>query len=459
MKKTAQSSANTLKLIALGVVCGLGTATALADDAGQTNVDALERQLLEERARLDALEAQLNALRNGNEHGDRPSAPAAVETPRQLIAAEGRGDPYADAAFNKSTPLFGSPWRFSFGGYAKTDVIHDFSGTGSKRQFVLGQIPVDNNPPEGSYSHIQVNETRFHFESRNTESEYENSVFLEFDFFDESTPSNLRLRHAYARYGKLLVGQTWTLLSELRQLPLMIDFAAGDSILGGRTQQIRWTEHSKDKSLGWAIALEKFNDAAIYNPFNLPGEARADFPRVATGVTKLWDQFEWSNGVAVTQVRFDGPVGDSALAVTATSAGRVYLNEAKNNWFGFGVGYVNGSIDDVITYGNAGVPNAVIDADGKLELAKGWNTQLGLHMTWSSTLSSNFSYAHADLTDVPDGFEADWIRKGSAFHANLMYRFDSQLTVGVEVMTGVRENVSGRDGDAQRIQFSTFYYF
>ena len=56
-------------------------------------------------------------------------------------------------------------------------------------------------------------------------------------------------------------------------------------------------------------------------------------------------------------------------------------------------------------------------------------------------------------------FEPDWIRIGSAIHANLIYKYDNQLSMGMEVMHGVRENVSGRDGDAQRIQFSTFYYF
>ncbi len=297
---------------------------------------------------------------------------------------------------------------------------------------------------------------------RNSDSPQENSVFLEFDFFDENNKSSTRLRHAYVRHGKLLAGQTWTLLSELRQLPLILDFAAGDSILGGRTQQLRWTEHSEDKTFGWAVALEKFDDTGIYNPVLLPGEARSDFPRLASGFTKLWDRVEWSTGVAVTQLRFDGAsgVGDSSeLAYTATTAGRVYLDQNKGNWLGFGFGYQSGSITDVITFANAGVPNAAIDAYGDIDLAKAWNTQIGLHWIWTETLSSNFSYAYAKITDVPDAFDPDWIRMGSAIHGNLIYKYDDQLSLGVELMHGERENVSGRDGDAQRIQFSTFYYF
>lgn len=443
-------------------------------DIQKDEVMALKKQIDEERKRLDALEKKLHALIASDTPSPHVRSEISEEvakvivkrddtTPvRQLMAAEGRSDPYLDEKFKKSIPLVGSPWRFSFGGYAKVDVIHDFSGTGNKRQLVLGQIPVDDDPSEGSYSHVQVSETRFHLETRNSDSPHENSLFLEFDFFDENSPNTTRLRHAYVRYGKLLAGQTWTLLSELRQLPLILDFAAGDSILGGRTEQIRWTNHSEDKSFGWAVALENFNDASIYNPDGLIGKARSDFPRLSSGFTKLWDRLEWSTGASVTQLRFDGAdgVGDSEeLAYTATTAGRFYLDEHKNNWFGFGFGYQSGSIDDVITFANAGIPNAAIDSDGSLDLAKSWNTQLGLHWVWNQSLSSNFSYAYADMTDVPDAFDPDWIKTGAAVHANLIYKYDKQLTVGVELMHAERENVSGRDGDSQRIQFSTIYYY
>ena len=460
-------------VLLIGVCLGMASHSIVVSAEEQPDMDKLERQIIEESERLDALEEQLKRLKS-NASGDakektesplgtrEEAEPAVDQNGRQLIAAEGRSDPYLDKDFSKSIPLLGSPWRFSFGGYAKLDLIHDFSGTGSERQFLLSQIPVDGSPPEGSYSHMQVSETRFHFETRNTESRHENSLFLEFDFFDENNPSSVRLRHAYVRYGKLLAGQTWTLLSELRQLPLILDFAAGDSLLGGRTQQLRWTNHSRDKTFGWAVALENFDDSAIYNPTNLPGVARSDFPRLASGFTKLWERLEWSTGAAVTQLRFDGAggVGDSTeMAFTATTAGRAYLDSSKGNWFGFGFGYQSGAITDVITFANAGVPNAAIDANGGLDLAKGWNTQLGLHLTWNQMLSSNFNYAYAKITDVPDAFEPDWIRIGWSIHANLIYKYDNQLSLGAEVMHGERENVSGRDGDAQRIQFSTFYYF
>mgnify|MGYP000188650307 CR=1 FL=1 len=93
-------------------------------------------------------------------------------TVAQAIAGDGRLDPYRDQDFLKSVPLFGSNWRFSFGGYAKIDLIHDFSVIGDEQQFVLATIPVDGNPQPASYTSIQLAETRFNFDSMKTGLEY-----------------------------------------------------------------------------------------------------------------------------------------------------------------------------------------------------------------------------------------------------------------------------------------------
>jgi hypothetical protein len=226
-------------------------------------LDSLEQQMAggeagpqqegEEPSETEETEAPTNASESEGEatesvevgvqeSADREDATAWVDksagSQEQLLAGTGRGDPYVDPDFLESTPLFGSDWRLGFGGYAKVDLLHDFSGTGNEKQLVLATIPVDGDPPPGSYSNLQASETRFHFEVRNTGSKYDNNRFyVEFDFFDEQNPLSVRLRHGYFEYGRLLAGRTWTLLTELRQLPLILDFASGDSILGNRTSR------------------------------------------------------------------------------------------------------------------------------------------------------------------------------------------------------------------------------
>ncbi len=152
------------------------------------------------------------------------------------MAAMGRGERLNDPDFVKSAPLFGSDFRFSIGGYAKTDLIFDFDGVGDPYQFVLGEIPVNDSPQGGSYSKLHIRESRTHLEIRNVNSPHKtDKFFLEFDFYDGKDSTNFRLRHAYMQYGQFLAGRTWSIITELRALPLILDFAAGDAILGGRS--------------------------------------------------------------------------------------------------------------------------------------------------------------------------------------------------------------------------------
>jgi hypothetical protein len=75
------------------------------------------------------------------------------------------------------------------------------------------------------------------------------------------------------------------------------------------------------------------------------------------------------------------------LHVRTTPARRVFLSGDKKNWLGYGLGYQAGSVTDVITFANGRLPNAAIDGDGKLDIAKGWNTQIGLHWNWNQAFA------------------------------------------------------------------------
>lgn len=377
------------------------------------------------------------------------------------IAGLGRGGDIIDSDFLKSVPLFGSDWRFSLGGYMKVDLIHDFSGSGDPTQFLLSQIPVDGSPQPGSYTEFQLRESRFNFEVRDTSAGAPvNKVFLEFDFFNLSSPSSPRLRHAYFQYGHLLVGQTWTTLSELRQLPLILDFSGGDSLFGGREVQVRW-EQEIDSRLDWTIALENYADNGILNANNLPGISRSNFPLLVGRIGYDWDHGAVMVGGSVGENRWDGTgvIGDeSTLRWNVATGGRVYLTKDNTHFFGFGASYGEGAPRDILTFGNAGTPPAVLDANGKLHNVTSWNAFLGLHLKWSEKFSSNFHFAYAELGST-QLLPPTSIRSGPAFHGNLIYDFNEQIRAGFEYMVGGQELVNGRSGTAHRIQTGIFYYY
>ena len=381
------------------------------------------------------------------------------------IAGLGRGERLNDPDFEKSVPLFGSDFRFSIGGYAKTDLIFDFDGVGDRSQFVLGEIPVNDSPQSGSYSELHIRESRTNLEIRNVNSPYKiDKFFLEFDFYDGKDSTNFRLRHAYMQFGQLLAGRTWSIITELRALPLILDFAAGDAILGGRSEQIKWDGDKIFGALDWAIGLESYDDARIVTPGTLEGRglARARAPRLSGGLSYPWEHGVFSVGAALNEVRFDGTDGlddESELGWTAVVGSRIYLDAENQHFLGFNAGYTSGTVSDIIAFANAGTPNAALDENGGLDLAEGWNANIGLHLELPGKFSSNFHYAYTRLEEIPDLFQADEMAEAWAAHANLIYDFDPRFRIGVEYMWGGQEIVSGDDGDASRLQFSTFYYY
>jgi hypothetical protein len=369
---------------------------------------------------------------------------------------------FSDVGFAKSVPLFGSDWRFSFGGYVKLDVIHDFDGTGDELQFTTPSIPVKGapGPQSGSYTNIHARETRFSFDVRNAREGLPfNKGVIEMDFFDASNTAP-RLRHAYLQWGNLIAGQTWTTLSVLPQLPFLLDFAYGDALYGGRAAQIRW-DQKIDANWSWAVAIEDWVDDAVANPYDLPGKARSEWPLFALRGNYAWSRGTLSLGTSLAQMRWDGTDGigdESKLSWAIVGGGRLYLDSANRHYLGFGGSYGHGTASNLINLIEGGAANAFLKPSGSLHLLDNWNGQLALHYEFSKKWSTNWNIAYGgtnpDKTLFPNAL------KGSgAAHANLIYQFAPEFLIGAEYMIGIRKNADGADGTAQRIQFSAMYSF
>ena len=321
----------------------------------QNTLEELKKEIAEQRNRLEELESRLNkAIVDENElnvpkDGSETQESAAIEDEAsasehmQIVGVSQREKLYGsflDEGFAKSVPLFGSDWRFSFGGYVKLDIIHDFDGTGDELQFTTPTIPVKGapGPQPGSYTNIHARESRFGFEVRNARDGLPfNKAFLEMDFYDANNTAP-RLRHAYMQWGNLLAGQTWSTNTVLAQLPFLLDFAYGDALFGGRYAQIRW-DQKIDDNWSWATAIEDWPDNAVANPYDLPGTARAEWPQFALRGNYTWSHGTVSLGTNLAQVRWDGTNGisnDAELSWAFIGGGRWFLDAENRHYIGFG---------------------------------------------------------------------------------------------------------------------------
>lgn len=377
------------------------------------------------------------------------------ETHQLLTRAELESD-----QFPASWPMFGTDLRMKIGGHIKTDFVADFDGTLDPTQFLMRTIPVEGTPEFGGDSYVDffARETRFNLDVRQvTPGSVPLRGFIEGDFFSEG--DQFRLRHAYITAGNFIIGQTWTTLSFLEAIPIVIDFAAGDALFGGRAAQIRY-QKSVNERWKFSIAAEELQFKGIQNANDLPGSATTQWPLLAVRVNYNYDRGIVSFGGSLGQLHWDGGANgpsDSAVQLAALVGGRHNLGE--KTFLTYHVSYSEGAGENIMAFAGTEA-NAVLEANGNLETIPAFAAVIGFGYDWTSTLTTMGSYAYGAL-DTPDSRAPFALERGGVTHLNLIWRPKQRehFSTGVEIMYGKTETYNGATGDATRLQMMAKFEF
>ncbi|TDG12809.1 hypothetical protein E2F43_14700 [Seongchinamella unica] len=360
--------------------------------------------------------------------------------------------------FPGSWPMFGTDLRMKVGGYIKTDFVADFDGTRDPTQFLMRTIPARGQADYGDdgYTDFFAKETRFNLDVRRV---VPGSVplrgFIEGDFFSDG--EQFRLRHAYVSAGDYIIGKTWTTLSFLESLPFMIDFAAGDALFGGRAAQVRYQTELNDQ---WkmSLAVEDMPFLGIENAFDLPGKATKKMPVLAARADYHWDSGLLLLGASASELNWDGGSAgpsDSALQYALIVGGR--QNIGSRTFVTWNATYTDGAGENIMAFAGTGA-NAVLGPDGKLDTIPALAVVLGGGYDWTSTLSSNASFAYGWL-DTPDTRDPESLKRGGIAHLNLVWRPAKHISTGAELMWGKTRLQNDAAGDAARMQFMAKFEF
>lgn len=367
------------------------------------------------------------------------------------------GEDLVEDAFIGSWPMFGSGLRMKIGGYVKTDLVYDFSGTLDPTQFLMSTIPVEGQAEHGGrgYMSFFAREPRFNIDVRRTQGKVPLKLFLEGDFF--SPGNQFRLRHAYIVVGDFIVGQTWTTLSVLESLPIMIDFASGDALFGGRTAQLKYQKKLSDQ-LRFMVAIENIPFLGIENSNNLPGRAIYQLPLLPVRLDYSWQTGLLAVGASVGMLGWnggnDGP-NPNAFQTSVVVAGRQYIG--KVTFITWNLSYGQASGENIMAFAGSNA-NAVLTADGQLDRIPSFAVVLGAKHSWTDKLSSNISYAYGWL-QVPASRDPFALQDGGIGHVNLIYSPLDYLSTGVEFMWGARRATNDALGRANRLQMMAKFSF
>jgi hypothetical protein len=370
--------------------------------------------------------------------GQQPANPPAdAQQPAKPPADEGL---LKKGSFPRSYLLPGTDVSVKVGGYLKVDVVHDFDAIGKDDAFDPRTIPTDGTKGENTL--IQAKQSRLNLDVRTPTDLGPARLFLEVDFFNDST--TLRLRHAYVTLGNLLAGQTWSTFMDEDAMPPTLDFEEPVAYATVRVPQVRWTQPLSDETY-IAFAIESPDSEIDTMP--VAGTSENPFPDLTSRFRWTFDGGHLQASAYMGWAQFRPDVGsvDQALLWGFLVAGAVKTWEKDEVQFqlayGKGLGRYRGGLV------------AGPDLNGNLQSIPVVAAMVDYRHYWTPTWSTNavYSIAHASPTDG----EGPGTLKNTQYAAiNLVWDFLSWASAGVEYLYGTREDRDESRGSANRIMFS-----
>jgi hypothetical protein len=436
-------------------------------------ISALEAQLKQQKAvmeqqqrMMEVMEAELIRLKSGE--------PAAVTSTTPLPAEHEGSTPVVVTAVDEKQP---PKLSANIYGFAQADAIYDFKRVDPNWEDTLRVTTIPTR--SGTYG----NDGDFIFSVRQSRlgvqgSYGEDVTFkLEGELFGvgaDEGQTTLRVRHAWATYKNLGMGQTWSNFMDIDIFPNTIDYWGPTGMVFYRNQQARYSLPMGDNE--FSISVEDPATALTVGRFRDTGNCDIpDAPPDCDSVdSTAADIFQSYNDLPDLTARYrrNGDSGHFQVAGIVRKLGYERLdNGNKDEEIGWGINTSAGintwgrdKLKLQVVYGE-GIGNYM--NDGGIDLAPdsadiaraGAETVpiLGISTYydhyWSDRWSTSVGWSMIDL-DTSDGQGPEEFEKGQIAQINLLHYPADHVLLGTEFIWGQREDIDGSTGSDYRIQFS-----
>ncbi len=459
-------------LLAIAVSCAIST-HAMADDE---RIEKLERMIEAQQRQLESMSRELQQLKaqpagQGVSAGTASTPPAAGTDEQLVVGAEPTPTPLAvgkSGASDLSVNVYG---------FAMADMIYDFNRVDPNWNDTLRVSTIP------TASGIYGNDGEFVFGVRQSrlgiKGNYGKDItfLLEAELFGvggdegQTTP---RLRHAWATWKNLGMGQYWSNFMDADIFPNTIDYWGPTGMVFYRNQQARYTFSLPNDE--FSIALEDPGTALTVGRFRDVGACDVPNPPLDCESVEsvIGDVFQAHNDLPDLSVRYrsNGDYGHYQVAGMLRKLGYERLDTGEDDslvvwgintsaglklWgddvlklqvvYGEGIGnYLNdGGLD--IAPDSADLSQADADTVPLLGISAYYDHY------WSSDWSTSVGWSMTDL-DSTAGQSDNEFARGQIAQINLLHYPADNVMLGSEFIWGQREDVDGNTGSDYRIQFS-----
>lgn len=410
-------------------------------------------------ARVAALEVVIATLK-----AERPPAPAPAPA---AAAAPAPATPAAPAIQTTPINTAGFPGtRFSFGGFIKMEALATATdggelpdGGAARLLYLPGAIPV-GAADEGTDLDSSAQFSRLWFASDATlDDGTPLRAYIELDLFGSALGNEMAtntygvsLRHAWASWGRWMVGQNWSNFQDPASMVDSIDLVgATDATVFVRQPQVRYTHGA------WSLALE--NPETVFSPRGGNFARISSDDNILPDLTARWTHRGAWGHVSVAgllrELRHETTTGidDASTGFGLSVTGRQIINPANDLRYGVTLGrgisrYIGFAIGpDAILDGNR------LEAVDTQAVFAGWRHVFSPQ--WRGNLYASASFFDNDPLQTGGGA----IERVGSVAGNLIYSPHPRIDVGLEGRLGRRWLENGSEGDLSRLHFHVRYNF
>ena len=326
----------------------------------------------------------------------------------------------------------------------------------NKNTFNTYYIPTGSDNYNILNFHNSLNQTRLGFEiTRLTKNDRTVFIRIETDF--SGLDGRYRIRHAYGQFGGFLMGKTWSLFSNVSDLPVTVDKNGPTGSISPLHPQIRYGRGYKN--LSWAVALEySLPDLRLPDTLGYGFKTVQMIPDLTAriGTNGNYGSIQLSLLVKSVTIKDTDSTVHNSFGTGASFSGKFDITQKQKLYFQFAFGR---SIAHYIsTFSGTGQDAVFNPQTNKFENLYTLGGFLSYGIDWSEKISTNLSVGMAKIYNK--SFQPD-----NAYRNSLSASFDAfwrvitGARIGLSYTYGQRWNKDGTSGRAGRVWALVYYDF
>ena len=287
------------------------------------------------------------------------------------------------------------------------------------------------------------------------------SIFirLETDFAGQADgqSSAYRIRHAYAQFGKWLVGQTWSLFANVNAQAMSVNRAGSPGTISLRTPQIRYSFNIPFKNLKGSVAYEyslpevNQTDSTTANYINVQ-----TVPNLTARISKKTELGYAQLSTIIAPITGVDTLGNKSTFLGYGLSFSGYWKTRDADKLIFQATYSRAVSHFINMFRDNDLDLVYNPVDQNFEALSSWSGNLAYEHNWKNNLTSTVSIGMADIVNTefqpPDAYNHSY-----SASVNTFWTIVQGAKIGIEYLYGKRSNVNDTNGNASRI-WALFYY-